>query len=43
MPEHKHEWKDAPDWDWGPTVKAQECFPCRGLRLVRLAPKRKRR
>jgi len=33
---HVHQWKDAPDWHAGKGRKAQECFPCRGLRFVPL-------
>lgn len=31
---HEHDWKDAPDWVVERGMKAQECFPCRGLRIV---------
>jgi hypothetical protein len=33
---HKHEWKRADDWDWGPGTVTYECVPCRGLRVIRL-------
>lgn len=31
---HKHAWKRADDWDFGPGTVVFECVPCRGLRVV---------
>jgi hypothetical protein len=33
---HRHDWKVAPDWEWGPNTKTEECFPCRSLRVAPL-------
>jgi hypothetical protein len=37
MASHQHDWKEAPDWNWGPGTVTYECFPCRGLRVLKSA------
>lgn len=33
--QHKHVWKEASDWNWGPGTVTYECS-CRDLRVVRI-------